>query len=322
MTLYHKLPPGPLDIVGDVHGEFPALQALMDHLGYDEEGLHPQNRKLVFVGDLIDRGPDSLAVVYAVRAMWEAGRAFAVLGNHELNLLLGRLRSGNQWFHGEPEHMPDGRLLEQRLAGETDRDECLSFFRRLPLVLERRDLRVVHACWDQASVDRLKKVEDAVSVHEQIEDQLVGEVEGRKARQSLEQQLRLQNLNPVRVLTSGLEEACQEPFMAGGSLRRQQRSRWWCDYQDPQTVVFGHYWRSKTNHIHFQKGPDLFADEPALEPLGPNGNAWCVDYSMGFRSRLQLKGDSTEAVGLAALRYPEKELVFAPEALPQKRVGE
>lgn len=51
------LPEGALDIVGDVHGEWLALQNLLRHLGYDGEGNHPQGRKLVFVGDLCDHGP-------------------------------------------------------------------------------------------------------------------------------------------------------------------------------------------------------------------------------------------------------------------------
>lgn len=54
---------GPLDIVGDIHGEIDALRSLIRHLGYDDDGTHPDCRRLVFVGDLTDRGPDSPAVV-------------------------------------------------------------------------------------------------------------------------------------------------------------------------------------------------------------------------------------------------------------------
>ena len=59
------LPPGPVDIVGDVHGELGALDALLDRLGY-VRGRHPEGRRLVFVGDLIDRGPDSAGVLERV----------------------------------------------------------------------------------------------------------------------------------------------------------------------------------------------------------------------------------------------------------------
>ena len=80
-SLLSTLSSGPLDIVGDVHGEIDPLLSLMHHLGYDEHGSHPDNRKLVFVGDLTDRGPDSLAVVNLVQALTERQHAQCVLGN-------------------------------------------------------------------------------------------------------------------------------------------------------------------------------------------------------------------------------------------------
>ena len=54
---------GPIDVVGDVHGELDALHALMRGLGYDPVGGHPEGRRLVFLGDLCDRGPDSPGVL-------------------------------------------------------------------------------------------------------------------------------------------------------------------------------------------------------------------------------------------------------------------
>ena len=67
MSLIQSLPSGPLDIVGDIHGEYDALRNLMLHLGYDEAGHHPQGRTLVFVGDFCDRGPNSPAVLALVQ---------------------------------------------------------------------------------------------------------------------------------------------------------------------------------------------------------------------------------------------------------------
>ena len=46
-----SLPDTPLDIVGDVHGEFAAFQSLLHRLGYRDDGFHPRGRRLVFVGD-------------------------------------------------------------------------------------------------------------------------------------------------------------------------------------------------------------------------------------------------------------------------------
>jgi len=71
-----------------VHGQIEALYALLGQLGYRADGSHPEHRLLVFVGDLVDRGPDSPAVLELVMKLAEAGHARSLLGNHELNLLL------------------------------------------------------------------------------------------------------------------------------------------------------------------------------------------------------------------------------------------
>ena len=63
----------PVDVIGDVHGELAALQSLLKKLGYDDRGRHPDRRRLVFVGDLVDRGPDSPGVLRAVMRIVEAG---------------------------------------------------------------------------------------------------------------------------------------------------------------------------------------------------------------------------------------------------------
>ena len=60
---------GTIDVVGDVHGEIGPLRQLLKQLGDDEAGRHPKGRRLVFVGDLGDRGPNSPAVIELVRAL-------------------------------------------------------------------------------------------------------------------------------------------------------------------------------------------------------------------------------------------------------------
>lgn len=64
---------GPIDVIGDVHGELAALTDLIAALGYDADGVHPDGRRLVFVGDLCDRGPDSPGVLRWVQRLVEAG---------------------------------------------------------------------------------------------------------------------------------------------------------------------------------------------------------------------------------------------------------
>ncbi|MCZ9346244.1 AAA family ATPase, partial [Streptomyces sp. TRM76130] len=73
---------GPFDIIGDVHGCAAELETLLGKLGYTD-GVHPEGRTAVFVGDLVDRGPDSPGVLRRVMAMVESGAALCVPGNHE-----------------------------------------------------------------------------------------------------------------------------------------------------------------------------------------------------------------------------------------------
>ncbi|WP_046779568.1 polynucleotide kinase-phosphatase [Streptomyces yangpuensis] len=90
---------GPFDIVGDIHGCSSELETLLTKLGY-EDGVHPEGRTAVFVGDLVDRGPDSPGVLRRVMGMVKSGNALCVPGNHENKL--GRYLKGSkvQQTHG------------------------------------------------------------------------------------------------------------------------------------------------------------------------------------------------------------------------------
>ena len=85
---------GPFDIIGDIHGCFDEFIMLAEKLGYsvtEKKGcysaIHPEGRKLVFLGDLGDRGPKSDHMFQLVMDLVERGEAFAVLGNHDIKLL-------------------------------------------------------------------------------------------------------------------------------------------------------------------------------------------------------------------------------------------
>lgn len=93
-----------LDVIGDVHGLLPTLGEMLHTLGYDAAFQHPQGRKLCFLGDLVDRGPDSLAVLDLVMAAIAQGH-YAIRGNHDMNLAKGirdsyvRSRSTRETLH-------------------------------------------------------------------------------------------------------------------------------------------------------------------------------------------------------------------------------
>ncbi|MFF1392226.1 polynucleotide kinase-phosphatase [Streptomyces sp. NPDC058287] len=87
---------GPFDIVGDIHGCASELETLLTRLGY-VDGVHPEGRTAVFVGDLVDRGPDSPGVLRRVMAMVKSGHALCVPGNHENKF--GRYLKGRQVQH-------------------------------------------------------------------------------------------------------------------------------------------------------------------------------------------------------------------------------
>jgi hypothetical protein len=78
---------GMIDIIPDIHGQLEKLESLLTHLGYTKgyrSWVHSE-RKVLFLGDYIDRGPQVRETLQLVRAMVEAGQALALMGNHELN---------------------------------------------------------------------------------------------------------------------------------------------------------------------------------------------------------------------------------------------
>ncbi|MFE5025000.1 polynucleotide kinase-phosphatase [Streptomyces sp. NPDC056656] len=103
---------GPFDIIGDIHGCAFELETLLTRLGY-ADGVHPEGRTAVFVGDLVDRGPDSPGVLRRVMSMVKSGHALCVPGNHENKF--GRYLKGRkvQHTHGLAETV-------EQFAGESE----------------------------------------------------------------------------------------------------------------------------------------------------------------------------------------------------------
>jgi hypothetical protein len=334
---------GPIDLIGDVHGEFEALRALLGHLGYDDEARHPQGRRLVFIGDLVDRGPDSPAVATWVMDAVAAGRAQCLLGNHELLLLLGESRESLRWFL-DPTHaelQPGGKYAHCRIVPPALKPRLLAFFDSLPLVLERPDLRLVHAGWHAPSLERVR-TEPAGSLaalyrryEEQIDTRLreegiyaaeAAEKAGHAAAMQggtgplpflpayAEAQLRRNLDNPLRVLTFGPDRPSPQPYYVMERWRMAERDPWWERYEDEQPVVVGHYWRQAAPFKWPRlapKMPPVFApDLAATAWLGPRRKVFCVDYSIGARFMERANGTTEFETRLGALRWPEQQLVF------------
>ncbi|MEO8224498.1 MAG: metallophosphoesterase [Gammaproteobacteria bacterium] len=336
------LHPGPLDIVGDVHGEFEALRSLLARLGYRADGSHADQRQLVFVGDLCDRGPDSPGVIHYVAGLVAGGRAQCVLGNHELNLLRGAPKPANGWFFAVDHDRTRGKFCACQRATGADRETFPAFFASLPLALERADLRVVHAAWHAESFAVLKRERPGQSVldvyaeyartadhwpdlaqvmaNAKQEFQDWGPYLTDEDRQipmlpaigALDEHFQMSN--PIRVLTSGVERVAKDAFYASGKWRMVNRVPWWDDYRDDVPVLFGHYWRwarPDSAALYSRGERDLFAGVALDEWVGPKRNAFCVDYSVGVRYRERpLKEGMSFRGRLGAIRWPERELVF------------
>jgi hypothetical protein len=145
------------DSIGDIHGHADELVCLLDALGYQRSGRshRHRDRKVVFLGDFIDRGPKIRQVLEIVRPMVEAGDALAVMGNHELNALAyhteDRDTPGEFLRRHSQRNQKQHRATLDQLSGK-ELGSVLAWFRTLPLWLDLDGVRAVHACWDERSM--------------------------------------------------------------------------------------------------------------------------------------------------------------------------
>jgi hypothetical protein len=153
------------DIIGDIHGHARTLAALLEELGYtlsDGVYAHPE-RKVIFLGDFIDRGPHQRGVIRIVRPMIERGSALAVMGNHEFNAIAyATPRSGGGYFRDHnAKNYQQHRVFLDAYEYTDDYHELIDWFGRLPMWLDLGDLRVVHACWDGEAIARIGRNYDS-----------------------------------------------------------------------------------------------------------------------------------------------------------------
>ncbi len=275
----------PLDLIGDIHGHADRLEALLRKLGYNQRGnayRHPE-RRVVFMGDYIDRGPDSPRVVKLVRAMVDAGSAVALCGNHEFNAIcFNTPREGGGYLrpHTEKNVRQHAATLEQYGTRKDDYAAAIAWFKTLPLYLETPHLRALHACWDVETINYLKEVLPDATIPEALLP--TAAEKGTPLYQSVEITCKGKELE----LPAGYSFHDKD-----GHERREIRTKWWINpvgksfqamsvlpgqgldhlpfsgtdtayYSSRERpVFFGHYWLRGT--------PQL------LTP-----NACCLDYSV------------------------------------------
>lgn len=278
------------DVIGDIHGHAEELRRLLALLGYEERnGAYvATNRKAIFVGDFIDRGPAICDTLQIARAMVSRDAAYAVLGNHEFNALCYHTSDKAGGFlrphSAKNTHQHQATLDQLVFPDQKKWHSYLQWFKELPLFLEIEGLRVVHAAWDAPSI----RVVRGRSLHDP-DFLAAAATKGTPEFKAIENLLKGPEINLPEGLTSPDKE---------GIERREMRVAWWksrprkkhLHYKEigipnavsiPEAmvpkeevtslpsysrreppVIFGHYWLSG-------KKPEL------LEP-----NAVCVDYSV------------------------------------------
>jgi hypothetical protein len=314
-----------IDVIGDIHGRLDALLALGETLGYDvaRGWSHPQGRRPVFLGDLVDRGPASLEVSELVRDLVLAGRALCIMGNHEYNLVSWRLGIDTKRRRSSE---PTLRDVEARPARWRP---VLDFLRDLPVAVELDGLRLVHAAWHLPSLARIAPVlgRSPAGGDFGAKTLIASPFDERGLRSDLPREPAFEGLKerPHEIPLKGIETSCA-PFMdeAEGHERSERRVRWWSDADGANDgsvprdlpIVFGHYWhRPPIDGVLAPERLDgdpgwreevraIIAELPERGDVPALAQAVCVD--MNGVAKLT-KG---ARACLGALRWPERRLVW------------
>jgi hypothetical protein len=326
-------PPLLLDVIGDVHGHLGGLTRLCGDLGYAVEGdwSHPDGRLLLFVGDLVDRGPNSLETAELVAGLVDADRALCLLGNHEYNLV--------GWHQGHQPVRPSNRPTVADIAARPDRwQPVLAFFASLPIAVRLPGLRVIHAVWHADCMARVAPLltPRTAATHDvsprPIDRLRAGIVLGSPFRDgALVPDLPDNGVPPGadsdhEILIKGYEEPAAEPFDDPDGQRRDLVRVCWWQGQRPEiprdgVTVFGHYWCLPPS-----------ADAPLFAPPHPSGHPDCLRWEHSLAAGVPGQGRhaapaderflcidyngmlrSIDQGCVGAYRWPEHELAWAVE---------
>lgn len=274
------------DLIGDIHGHAEKLKQLLSRMGYSEKGTcwsHP-DRKVIFVGDFIDRGPAIRETLEIVKGMVDNEKAQAVMGNHEYNAIAYATQREDGTFlrsHNETHRHQHEKTLEQFSGRSEEWKEWVEWFKTLPLFLDLGELRVVHACWDHDHINWLDQ-----EFGGKLSNKLLREAheKGSRAHIAIEETLKGKEVDiPAEFAWKDKD----------GTSRTSNRIKWWVDpsnatHQDllfscpaaienervPQTINFNRY---------PSDGPPVFFGHYWLEGKQPelqSSNVVCLDYSV------------------------------------------
>ena len=151
---------GWFDFIGDIHGRALSLRKLLKDLGYREKRgafSHPRSHA-VFLGDVLNRGPQIRSAIRLVRGMVDSGSATMLLGNHEL-LALWQARHPRQPVTSCPfaekaaRHLIATRREFAQSAGAWR--DLLNWLAERPVYFLHPQVRAAHACWAPPSIVRI-----------------------------------------------------------------------------------------------------------------------------------------------------------------------
>ncbi|MEC4113909.1 metallophosphoesterase [Myroides pelagicus] len=150
------------DIIGDIHGHSNDLKKLLSALGYTQKNnvyQHPE-RKVLFLGDYIDRGVNVVEVLAIVKAMVEQGHAIALMGNHEYNAICYNTMAADGRYlreHSKKNFNQHAITMAAFMQYPQLYKMYIEWFKTLPLFYENDQFRAVHACWDPKSIACLQE---------------------------------------------------------------------------------------------------------------------------------------------------------------------
>lgn len=216
------------DIVGDIHGHAELLKKMLTGWGYIKSpgGYYHPERKVVFTGDFINRGPEIRKTVKLIRNMVENGNALAIAGNHEINAIQHSLKAkiGDKKLTDlvRRNDMAHFKTLDEFSKFPDEWKSHLKWMRTLPFFIETENIRIVHACWADEAVEVIRQIIPPGKIKKRIYREIQNEPGSVLSK----------NIN---ILTKGVDFVFPHDLKVmnnKGTYPRSFRLRWWEDPRD------------------------------------------------------------------------------------------